>query len=184
MGDTAHQNRTTEPGLTGMIEFAVDTAPKAHAWALERWAAWRSRSQRHRSVLPAVIGMSVIGIAILAASSSAHADGGIRPLYRPGPQPMQSAFGQASVNSPIRYDNASLARYITDLAFQLERGKPRQRLAKWQTPLTVSLAWPGSEAYRVDLQSLLKRLMRLSGVDISVAAASTRADTTDERRSG
>ena len=110
-------------------------------------------------------------------TSAVHAgEDAVHLLYRPGPMPQSNAFGAASATRPVAYDNATTARYLAQLAFKLELGAARQKFAKWRTPVSVSLEWPGWQAYRADIETLLALLRRQARVAIDLADNGRPAD--------
>ncbi len=90
--------------------------------------------------------------------------------------PETEAFGRAPTKRSIAYDNATMARYLAQLAFKLELGAAREKLAKWRTPVSVGLDWPGWQAYRADIETFLALLRRQTQIAIDLADNGRSAD--------
>ncbi len=79
------------------------------------------------------------------------------------------ALPQITRPAAVRRSNADLARDYLDLVFRLETGKSVARLTRFDQPIRVALAPEAPATLARDLDSLIGRLRREAGLDISRA---------------
>jgi len=89
-------------------------------------------------------------------------------------------FGTISPAAPTR-SNASIARDILDLSFQMESGREIPRMSRFEGPVTVAVTAGAPPTLGPDLDRLLGRFRQEAGLDIRrVAPSATPASITIE----
>ncbi len=110
--------------------------------------------------------MAVFG---LAANGALAQDTRNSLVYETGSRPTIARFASKRPRHMPGLSNDTLAQYVVDLSFQLEKGPARRRLAKWRMPLAVGLDWPGGAAYRRELERFLDELNASSRIELSMS---------------
>jgi hypothetical protein len=109
-----------------------------------------------------------LGLALFLAgcgASPAPPEAG-RLAVATGPLPAMRQFTGRAAEPPQR-SNADMARDFLDLSFRLETGRDLPVLTRFEGPVTLRVAGPMPAASGRDLDSLLARLRREAGIDIT-----------------
>jgi Protein of unknown function (DUF2927) len=83
-----------------------------------------------------------------------------------GPLPAMKQFSGHAAEAPGR-SNADMARDFLDLSFRLETGRDLPVLTRFEGPITLRVAGPMPAVSGRDLDSLIGRLRREAGIDIT-----------------
>lgn len=83
-----------------------------------------------------------------------------------GPLPAMKQFG-GNAGQPPQRSNADMARDFLDLSFRLETGRELPVMSRFEGPITLRVTGPMPAASGRDLDSLLGRIRREAGIDIT-----------------
>jgi len=111
----------------------------------------------------------LVGASLLLAACSTPplTDISTRADTMPDLLPPMKSFTSAPRHTKAVKSNLDIARDFLDLSFQLESGKPMNRLTRFRGPVTVALARKGSDQFESDLSNLLGRIRNEAGIEIT-----------------
>lgn len=110
---------------------------------------------------------AVFLVGALAGCAPRTIDGGPTIRYLPAPQPGFPALGSAVPAGTTTYGNGSLAELFVRLTHDLEWGRSRPHLVRYEAPVRVAVTGQGAAPYLGDLERVLAALRRHSGIDIA-----------------
>ena len=87
----------------------------------------------------AITALLVAFIGVNPAAADKAANDADNFVYSTTKRPKVAGFNTRNTTPLLRHSNATLAKFIIDVAFKLEKGAHRQGLAKWQLPVHVHL---------------------------------------------
>lgn len=111
--------------------------------------------------------MTRAALLLIAALVTGCGSGGRVQPYSPASQPTVPKIGAALPAGGTAWSNASLAAVFTELTHGLEWGPSRPNLVRYEAPVRVDMAGPGSAGYTRFLDLYLGEIRTRSGIDIT-----------------
>lgn len=133
---------------------------------------------------PARLAPALLTAALAACASapervSLYHDAGRNAPQTPAPRPDYPGYGAAAGKQAIPWSARSIADDFVELTFNGEWRSRRERLMRWERPVTVALAGPELNAYRRDMEELLAEIRAAApALDIRLAPGEEPGDIT------